>query len=180
MVSGVTAECQLTKVRKDKNDPMMRCTRLLRSRRVLFADHEFDPGTRRLTRQGRPVPLGGQPGEILDELLREPGSPVSRETLNARLWGPCAGRIDTSRRLNTAMRALRAALGDAAAEPRFKGHGSLQIVFTTVTHGSNGEPQPTGLPAAALQRSASNAVLLPGLGVGRQEIVQLRAHEARP
>ena len=72
----------------------------------------------RLARDGAPVALGGQPLEIMALLLAEPGRVVTRAALKGALW-PNSARIDTGRRLNTAMRALREALGDTADTPRF-------------------------------------------------------------
>lgn len=79
---------------------------------------ELDVERATLTRRGVRVEVSGRPLRILEMLLAEPGRVVTREALQAALW-PEATRIDTGRRLNTAMRALREALGDGAAEPRF-------------------------------------------------------------
>ena len=78
----------------------------------------LDLETMRLARDGAPVALGGQPLEIMAILLAEPGRVVTRATLTSALW-PNSARIDTGRRLNTAIRALREALGDTADTPRF-------------------------------------------------------------
>jgi len=78
-----------------------------------------------IDREERCVTLAGRPLELSPLLLRlvthladRPGRLVSRGELKGALW-PYAERIDTERRLNTAMRALRATLGDDADEPRF-------------------------------------------------------------
>lgn len=55
---------------------------------------------------------------LLERLVEHPGQIVTRAELKRALW-PYAERIDTERRLNTAMRALRATLGDDADAPRF-------------------------------------------------------------
>ncbi len=52
-----------------------------------------------------------------EELIRSEGETVSRAELERKLW-PHAQRIHIQRRLNTAVRALREALGDNASEPR--------------------------------------------------------------
>ena len=85
---------------------------------IRFGDHEFDWRNRQLTHHGNKVSLGGQPMLILELLLRQPGMMFSRADLQRQLW-PRAARIDTSRRLNTAVRALRLALDDTADTPRF-------------------------------------------------------------
>ena len=79
---------------------------------------ELDVNAARLTRRGVVVPLSGQPMAILALLMTAPGRLVSRAELKDALW-PNSQRIDTERRLNTAMRALREALGDVAETPNY-------------------------------------------------------------
>lgn len=67
---------------------------------------------------GREVVLSPLLFNLLAALAERPDRLISRQELKAALW-PYARRIDTERRLNTAMRALRRALGDEAATPRF-------------------------------------------------------------
>src|SRR3954463_1268690 len=55
---------------------------------------------------------------LLTCLAGRPGDLVTRADLKRTLW-PYAARIDTERRLNTAVRGLRAALGDEAETPRY-------------------------------------------------------------
>jgi DNA-binding winged helix-turn-helix (wHTH) protein len=66
----------------------------------------------------RPLALSPLLFGLLEHLAERPGQLVTRAELKRVLW-PYARRIDTERRLNTAMRALRAALGDHADAPRF-------------------------------------------------------------
>ena len=66
---------------------------------------------------GRALSLSGLPLRILEELIAADGDVVTRVELKRKFW-PYAERIDTERRLNTAVRALREALGDTAAEAR--------------------------------------------------------------
>ena len=69
----------------------------------------FDPVAMRLTGPGLSTPLTGLPCRILERLIATPGAVVTRAELKAAFW-PGSQRIDTERRLNTAMRALRRAL----------------------------------------------------------------------
>src|SRR5437868_9574733 len=55
---------------------------------------------------------------LLQHLADHAGQTVTRSEIKHVLW-PYAARIDTDRRLNTAIRAVRAALGDDPEEPRF-------------------------------------------------------------
>src|SRR5205085_9779170 len=95
-------------------------------------------GALTIDRAERRAMLGGQALDLsplllrlLERLAEHPGRVASRAELKRVLW-PYAERIDTERRLNTAMRALRAALGDDADEPRFietvRSHGYRWIV----------------------------------------------------
>jgi tetratricopeptide (TPR) repeat protein len=86
----------------------------------------LDQRKRQLRLDRRPVPLGGLPLRILEVLMLAEGRVVTRAEFKQALW-PYTERIDTERRLNTAIRALREVLGDTAAEPRLirtvRGHG---------------------------------------------------------
>jgi TolB-like protein/DNA-binding winged helix-turn-helix (wHTH) protein len=70
-----------------------------------------------LTRNGERVRLQEQPLAILEMLLARPRELVTREELIARLWPK--GVVDFEAGLNTAMRKLRATLGDEAEAPRY-------------------------------------------------------------
>lgn len=78
----------------------------------------LDRRQRRLTRAGQAVPISGLPARILELLMAANGELVTRAELKQALW-PYATRIDTERRLNTGVRALREALGDTAMTPRY-------------------------------------------------------------
>jgi DNA-binding winged helix-turn-helix (wHTH) protein len=78
----------------------------------------IDPERLRVTRGDAVIALSGQPLQILVALVTAAGRVVTREELRVLLW-PDANRIDTGRRLNTAVRALREALGDSAERPAF-------------------------------------------------------------
>ena len=81
---------------------------------------------RRAMLAGRSLQLSPLLFCLLEHLAARAGRIVTRPELKKVLW-PYAERIDTERRLNTAMRALRAALGDDANSPRLietvRGHG---------------------------------------------------------
>ncbi len=71
-----------------------------------------------LYRNGRKIPLQEQPFRVLASLLARPGAIVTREALQAELWGDYP-LIDAEQGLNTAIRKLRAAFRDDAENPRF-------------------------------------------------------------
>lgn len=96
------------------------CTKLSSARVVIDRDK------REARLDGRTLELSGLPLRILERLVIADGRLVTRAELKRQLW-PYAERIDTERRLNTAVRALREALGDTAATPALiatvRGHG---------------------------------------------------------
>jgi TolB-like protein/DNA-binding winged helix-turn-helix (wHTH) protein len=87
--------------------------------RVLrFGTFELDLQTRELRKSGREVRVQEQPRQVLLALLERPGEVVPREELCRRLW-PDGTFVDFEHSLNTAVKKLRDALGDAAENPRF-------------------------------------------------------------
>jgi DNA-binding winged helix-turn-helix (wHTH) protein/TolB-like protein len=83
-----------------------------------FGIFEFDDRAAVLTRSDRPVALEPQPARALALLLSRAGEVVTREELRAHLWGGDT-HVDFDRGLAYCIGQLRAALGDAADNPRF-------------------------------------------------------------
>lgn len=79
---------------------------------------ELDLRTRELRDGATRTQLQRQPFEILCALLEHPGDVVTRDELYKRLW-PDGTFVDFEHSLNTAVKRLRAVLGDAANRPRF-------------------------------------------------------------
>jgi Tol biopolymer transport system component/DNA-binding winged helix-turn-helix (wHTH) protein len=93
--------------------------RAARSRQVVrFGVFELDLRTRELRKQGVRIKLQGQPFQILEMLLEQPGELVTREELQQRLWAD-GSFVDYEQGLNIAIKKLRLALGDSADSPRF-------------------------------------------------------------
>jgi TolB-like protein/DNA-binding winged helix-turn-helix (wHTH) protein len=85
---------------------------------VRFGPFEFDSSTGELRKHGAKIKLQGQPVEILTLLLVRPGTMVTREELQRRLW-PDNTFVDFESSLNAAVKRLRAALCDSADSPKF-------------------------------------------------------------
>jgi len=83
-----------------------------------FGVFEADQHTGELRKQGRRMPLQGQPFDILMMLLEQSGTLVTRTQIRERLW-PNGTFVDFDHSLNTAMNKIRDVLGDSAASPRF-------------------------------------------------------------
>jgi TolB-like protein/DNA-binding winged helix-turn-helix (wHTH) protein/Tfp pilus assembly protein PilF len=83
-----------------------------------FADFELDPLRYELRRNGRPLKLEKIPMELLQLLAESDGRLVTREEIEARLWGQHVF-VDAEHGINTAVRKIRQVLGDAPDQPRF-------------------------------------------------------------
>jgi TolB-like protein/Flp pilus assembly protein TadD len=85
---------------------------------VRFGVFEFDVPSLELRRRGVKVKVQGQPLQVLAALVERPGTLVTREALGRHLW-PQGTFVDFEHGLNAAVKRLRRALGDSAANPRF-------------------------------------------------------------
>jgi cholera toxin transcriptional activator len=83
-----------------------------------FGAFEADARTGELRKQGRLLPLAGQPIDVLLMLLDRPGELVTRAEIQQLLW-PDGTFVDFDHSLNTAINKIRDVLGDSAASPRF-------------------------------------------------------------
>jgi len=86
--------------------------------RVRFGPFDLDSARRDLRKHGSRIRLSEQPFQVLLTLLEAQGEVVTREMLHARLW-PHNNYGDVDHGLNVAIKKLRDALGDSAAEPRY-------------------------------------------------------------
>ncbi len=87
-------------------------------RKIRFDDIEVDYARFQLYRAGSPVRLEGLPLQLLMFLLEKRGQLVTREDISAALWSKDVF-VDVEQGINTAVRKIRRALGDEAAEPRY-------------------------------------------------------------
>lgn len=87
-------------------------------RTARFGVFEADFDSRQLTKSGFRIRLQDQPFQLLALLLEREGQVVSREELKEKLW-PSDTFVEFDVGLNTAIKKLRAALSDAADNPRF-------------------------------------------------------------
>jgi DNA-binding winged helix-turn-helix (wHTH) protein/Tol biopolymer transport system component len=84
---------------------------------IRFATFEVDLQAQELRKGGLRLKLSGQPFQVLAILLERPGTVVTREELQKRLWPDTF--VDVDHNLNTAINKIREALGDSAENPRF-------------------------------------------------------------
>jgi DNA-binding winged helix-turn-helix (wHTH) protein/tetratricopeptide (TPR) repeat protein len=123
-----------------------------------FGPFELDDRSGELRKHGLKIRLAEQPRSVLRLLLQRPGDVVSREEIQQRLW-PEGTFVDFDAGLSSAVRKLRAALGDTAEHPRFietiprRGYRFIAPVTT-----SPGMPVLEAAPVSAPQPSASARV----------------------
>ena len=85
---------------------------------MTFGLFEADLKTGELWKAGYRVKLQGLPFKVLTVLLENAGEVVTREELQAAVWGPDV-ILDFEHSLSNAIKKLREALGDSAENPRF-------------------------------------------------------------
>ena len=86
-------------------------------RLVRFGSYEVDLPAGELKKCGVKLKLSGQPFQVLAILLEQPGTIVTREELQKRLWPDTF--VDVDHNLNTAINKIREVLSDSAESPRF-------------------------------------------------------------
>jgi TolB-like protein/DNA-binding winged helix-turn-helix (wHTH) protein len=86
--------------------------------RFRFDEFEVDVCLRRLSKGDERIRLQEQPFQVLLALLQRQGELVTREELRGAIWAK-GTFIDFDHGLNTAIKKIRAALGDSANLPRY-------------------------------------------------------------
>ncbi len=86
-------------------------------RLIRFGTFELDVQSGELRKSGLKLKLTGLPFQVLAILLEHPGTVVTREELQKRLWPDTFVDVDHS--LNTSINKIREVLGDSAESPRF-------------------------------------------------------------
>ncbi len=119
---------------------------------------ELDLRSRDLRSSGARIRLQEQPFAILRMLASHPGEVVSREDLCRALW-PEGTFVDFEHSLNAAVKRLRSALGDDAAEPRYV-ETVPRVGYRLVAPVSDGNgPGTREAPAPSRDHAARLAVL---------------------
>ena len=83
-----------------------------------FGVFQVNLAARELRKHGVRIRLPGQPFRVLSILLERPGQVVPREEMRDKLWDS-ETFVDYERSLNSAIRKLRAVLGDSQASSRY-------------------------------------------------------------
>ncbi|HEY5069559.1 MAG TPA: winged helix-turn-helix domain-containing protein, partial [Candidatus Acidoferrum sp.] len=93
-------------------------TELSPTRVLRFGVFQVNLAARELRKHGVRIRLPGQPFRVLSILLERPGQVVSREEMRDKLWDS-ETFVDYERSLNSAIRKLRAVLGDSQESSRY-------------------------------------------------------------
>lgn len=121
------------------------------SGKLRFDGWVLDPKSGDLGHEGARVRLQEQPSRVLQELIAQAGSVVTRERLTALLWPKGVVDFDTS--LNTVIRKLRSALGDVTETPRYietlprRGYRFIGVL----------DPDPERAPSPSLETGPESA-----------------------
>src|SRR2546426_4836067 len=83
-----------------------------------FGVFQANLAARELRKHGVRIRLPGQPFYILSILLENPGEVITREEMRQRLWSSDTF-VDFEHSLNSAIKKLRAALGDTPENSRY-------------------------------------------------------------
>jgi DNA-binding winged helix-turn-helix (wHTH) protein len=87
------------------------------SAKLRFGMYELDRSAMELRKNGRLIRLQEQPCRVLAILAERPGELVTREQLQAQVWGDTF--VDFDHSLNKAVNRIREALDDNAGAPRY-------------------------------------------------------------
>src|SRR5262244_1860244 len=134
---------------------------------IRFATFEVDLQTQELRKSGLRLKLSGQPFQVLVILLEQPGSVITREELQKRLWPDTF--VDVDHNLNTAINKIREALGDSSDNPRFVEtlpRRGYRFIAPVDSDGNGGKPATittTDTPASRRWRILGASLLLGAL-----------------
>ncbi len=128
------------------------------SPKLRFGAFEVDFTNKELRKHGLRIKLQRKPFRILELLLQTPGQLVMRELLAEQLWPGLHVSFDRS--LNTAVNALRRALGDTSRTPRYietrTGLGYRFIASVEEVGGAEA-PRPAGIQLVAVSGAVAEA-----------------------
>ncbi len=135
-----------------------------------FGLYELDGGSGELRKEGRLIKLQDQPMQVLRLLVERAGEIVTREEIQQAVW-PGDTFVDFDHGVNTAVKKVRLALGDAADNPRFietlprKGYRFIApVTQSTSLEPERLEPEPE--PAAKFRWNIPAIAVLAMVAVG--------------
>src|SRR6266849_4056961 len=140
------------------------------TRRLRFGVYELNLSARELRKHGIRIKLRGQPFEILAILLEKPGEIVTREVMQKRLW-PADTFVDFEHSLNSAIKKLRAVLGDSPENSRYvETIPRVGYRFIAPVEQVSATPPPSVEVSVVTDRSGTSAIV-GGAGKRRRQTV---------
>jgi DNA-binding winged helix-turn-helix (wHTH) protein len=131
---------------------------------IRFATFEVDLQAQELRKAGLRLKLTGHPFQVLAILLEQPGTVVTREELQKRLWPDTF--VDVDHNLNTAINKIREALGDSSENPRFvetlprRGYRFISPITVSGTDAAGNRSTSESESAARTKRRLALALLV--------------------
>lgn len=151
--------------------------------RIRFGSFEFDLNSLELKREGVPVPLDLQSGQVLWMLIRRAGQIVSREELRKAIWDQ-QETVDFESELNLSVAAIRDTLGDDTIVPRYIRTVQRGYRFICPVESIEAVPEPAAPTAEALpEESKIPGYLLPLAGLAALLVggmIFFAVHSRRP
>jgi eukaryotic-like serine/threonine-protein kinase len=135
-------------------------------RLLVFGPFAFDSVSGELSKHNVRLRLQGQPLQILTALVLQPGTIVTRDEFQQRLWKDSTF-VDFEHGLNAAMNRLRQVLGDAADRPRYietlpsKGYRFIAPI-------QEAGPNPVVVMTPSLEQVETAPRIVPARGVPEQ------------
>jgi DNA-binding winged helix-turn-helix (wHTH) protein/Tfp pilus assembly protein PilF len=135
-----------------------------------FGVFQVNLAARELRKHGVRTRLPGQPFCILSILLEKPGEVITREELRQKLWSSDTF-VDYEHSLNSAIKKLRAALGDSPENSRYvETIPRVGYRFIAPVEQVSATP-PLSAKVSVANRSAESAAPLEGVGKRRTQLV---------
>ncbi len=127
-----------------------------------FGPYESRPRSRELYKHGLKLKVRPQPLQVLNLLLNRAGDVVSREVLREELWS-AETFVDFEHSLNTAVKEIRATLGDSPLTPRYiETLPRLGYRFIAPVEVINGVSDLVSSPAPTASNSNGNSASVAG------------------
>jgi DNA-binding winged helix-turn-helix (wHTH) protein/tetratricopeptide (TPR) repeat protein len=140
---------------------------------VCFGEFKVDLQSGVLTRNGTKNRLQGQPLQLLELLLQQPGQIVTRDHIRHHLW-PNGTVVEFEHSVNAAVKRLRAALDDDADKPTF-----IETIprrgYRFIARIENGAPSPSATVEKDVAPDQTSAIAAPSRNKRRLVVAAVAA-----
>ena len=146
--------------------------------KLRFGPYEADPQTGELRRHGVRIKLATQSFRVMLLLAEHSGELVTRADIRLALW-PHETVVEWEHSINTAIKRIRAALGDSADNPRYvetlprRGYRFLAAVERVAAISGNVSPPQSAAPVVSTRPDSSDPV---GQTISHYRVLALLGH----